>query len=58
MIQSWNEGTAKTLAQRSRNQVGVTPIEAKGRVLSFRPNGETFLKSLAFAWDDGPRPLI
>src|SRR2546426_2760964 len=28
-----------------------------GRALSFRPQGEIVLRSLAFARDDGPRPI-
>src|SRR4029077_3743697 len=30
---------------------------AKRRALSFRPKGEIFLRSLAFARDDGPWPI-
>jgi hypothetical protein len=30
---------------------------AKNDSLSFRPKGEIFLRSLAFARDDGPRPV-
>ena len=35
-----------------------TPKLTKGSPLSFRPTGEIFLRSLAFARDDGPRPSL
>jgi hypothetical protein len=35
-----------------------TPKLTRGSPLSFRPTGEIFLRSLAFARDDGPRPSL
>src|SRR3972149_2433085 len=41
----------------TKNVIAPSRQARKERALSFRPKGEIFLRSLAFARDDRPRPI-
>jgi hypothetical protein len=53
-LRVWCEAifTQRPSAAEPQPKVGISPQRGKG-VLSFRPKGEIFLRSLAFARDDG-----
>ena len=51
----WGRGTVHT---RSRKLLPLRRKVAKFGTMLFRPKGKIFLRSRAFARDDGPRPVF